>query len=60
MLFKNPKLMEYDVVGDELRNGRRARAKVLVSNDGDQQKTLVSFFSDNASFDMAPIAPWTP
>ena len=60
LLFNNPKLMEYDVDGDELKKGRRARAKVIVKGDGPEQRTLVSFYADNASFDKAPIAPWAP
>jgi hypothetical protein len=60
VMFSNPKLLEYEVDGDELKNGRRARAKVAVTKENGQEKLLVSFFAANASFDAAPIAPWSP
>lgn len=60
VIFHNPKLLEYDPDGDELKKGHRARARVVVHKDGGQEKLLVSFYAANAEFNTAPIAPWVP
>ena len=60
VIFHNPKLLEYDPDGDELKKGHRARAKVMVHNEGGREKLLVSFYAANASFNTAPIAPYLP
>jgi hypothetical protein len=60
VLFHNPKLLEYDPDGDEMKKGHRARARIMVKREGGNEKLLVSFYSANASFTGSPIAPWSP
>ena len=60
VLFNHPKLLEYDPEGDELVKPPRARAKLNVSNRDGHRSVLVSWYSKNAAFDTAPIAPWSP
>jgi hypothetical protein len=60
-LFCNPKLLEYDPEGEELVKLPRARARIDLGTTEDGEDTvLISWYSKNAAFNTAPIAPWTP
>ena len=62
VLFNNPKLLEYEVQGDELVKGKRARARVTLDKSNGTGSLLVSWYTASTAFaeDSAPIAPWRP
>lgn len=62
VLFNNPKLLEYEVQGDELVKGKRARARVTLDKSNGTDSLLVSWYTANTAFaeESAPIAPWRP